>query len=117
MIISDSNKWKWTGDLCVSPVQDKNERLCDILLTDATDHLAEGLRLEILLAEMKTVHFEKFIHAPSVDRVLTNHRPSEQVARIAANKEDDTAILNAFAHCMTVNEEVSILTASFPGMC
>jgi hypothetical protein len=82
-------------------------------VTNATDHLAEGLRLDILLSETKNIRFEKFHDVSSVGTVLRNHKSAEQVARIAPKNEEDTAILNALARYMAVNQHVSIPPVAF----
>lgn len=111
--------WKWTGDLFTGSLKkDKNECLCEVLLTDATDPPAEGLRLDILLLQTKSICFERFCDAAFIDIVLGPHKLSEQVTRMAPCNEEDTAVLKSLARWMAMHQQVSIPFVSpvLPGL-
>jgi hypothetical protein len=101
-----SKKWKWTGELFVDVEPAKAERLCDVVLTDATDHPPEGLRLNILFSTLSFIRFRKLCGVFHLDLILDACKPSEQVARLGPQDEKDAGVLKALVSRMSAHKQV-----------
>jgi hypothetical protein len=101
-----AKKWKWTGELFIDIDQDKSERLCEIILTDATDYFLEGLRLHILLEPLDSIRFGKLHDISELGVILPACKPSEQVARLGPQNEKDAPALKCLASYLESKQQV-----------
>jgi hypothetical protein len=83
------------------------------MLTDSTDYLPEGLRLNVLLFDMDSIRFGKVLDLSDLDVILPACKPSEQVAKLAPNTESDVHALKGLIHTMESERKVCNMTPSF----
>ena len=53
-----STKWKWSGELYTQN-EDKASRICNVMLTDATEPRPRGLRINLCLTSSDSIRFKK----------------------------------------------------------
>jgi hypothetical protein len=98
--------WTWAGELFLDIDQDKADRLCEVTLTDTTDFLPEGLRLHILFSSLDSIRFQKLYNFADLDQILPAFKPSEQVARLGPQNENDIAPLTSLKRHMELKQRV-----------
>jgi hypothetical protein len=87
--------------------QDSAELLCNVTLTDSTDHLAEGLRFSILFSSMDSLRLNKMHEIVEVDWLLRACSPIQQLAKVVPRDEKDTNSLAVLTKYMSKKQTVS----------
>lgn len=101
-------KWKWSGELFLDVTRDSAERLCNVTLTDSTDHLAEGLRFSVLFSSMDSVRLKRMHGIVDVEWLLQACTTVQQLAKMIPQNEKDTDSLAVLAKHMAKKQTVRI---------
>jgi hypothetical protein len=90
----------------VDVAQDTAERICDIVLTDATDYPNEGLRLNMLFDPMDSLRLKKLLSLANLEIVLRACSPVQQLARLLIKEGQSGEALRDLSVFMTRREQV-----------
>ena len=83
-------KWKWEGQLFMDVSRDKAERVCDIILNDASNHPPTGLRFAICLRPtQESLRFSAFYDLHHLPMFLEACAPSQQIAKVTPKEDKD----------------------------
>lgn len=99
-------KWKWTGDLFLNNTPDHAEKLCTVVLSDATDSSPDSLRFSILFASMDSIRFTKLLNVGDLAAVLPACKPTQQLAKLRADSNSDADTIRSLATFMDKNRQV-----------
>ncbi|KAJ7169556.1 hypothetical protein C8R46DRAFT_1089179 [Mycena filopes] len=113
-------KWKWTGKLLMDVTSNKanaprTDHVCDIVLTDLFPSHVEGLRINVAMAAMQSLHllsFHDLIDMSDFLKTCVRLGPDEpmlQLARLGPNTERDAEPLKILARYMTKRGLVSLV--------
>lgn len=104
-------KYSWKGPLW-SEDGDKSEHICDICLTDVSDPLPDGLRLNILLQTVDSFRCKGLYDQMDVVQILLACKKTpQQFARVTPKEPKDTEALTALTRSINRLRQVSV----FPG--
>ncbi|KAJ7139793.1 hypothetical protein C8R44DRAFT_867898 [Mycena epipterygia] len=109
-------KWKWTGKLLME-VKGKTDHLCDIVLNELVPPQPEGLRINLTMASVESIHLLSFHDLMDMSDFLKtcvrihSSEPSQQLARLGPNSDKDVEPLKILARYMTKKNYVSLVPA------
>lgn len=100
-------KWKWSGELLVEKELDKAERFCEVALTDATDHLPDGLRLSICFSSVESLRLRRLLDVADIDGLLSACARPQQMAKLGPQSEADTPPFQTLVRYMRKKRKMS----------
>ncbi|KDQ30537.1 hypothetical protein PLEOSDRAFT_1101525 [Pleurotus ostreatus PC15] len=102
-------KYSWKGPLW-SEDGDKSEHLCDICLTDVSDPLPDGLRLNILLQTVDSFRCKGLYDQMDVVQILLACKKTpQQFARVTPKEPKDTEALTALTRSINRLRQAIVL--------
>ncbi|TBU35002.1 hypothetical protein BD311DRAFT_649012 [Dichomitus squalens] len=113
-------KWKWTGDLFMDVSRNRAERVCEVLISEATDPQPNGLRFSICLSG-ENIRLSAFHELSCLHTFLLASTRVQQFAKLgSASDKDADALLQlgifmqkrsyfCFAHLYMDDSSVGLL--------
>jgi hypothetical protein len=88
--------------------REKSARLCNVTLSDATEHPAEGLRLSVIFSSMNSIGFSRLHDISDLDMVLRACKPVHQLAKLGPQDGSDADALKTLVRYMDKRQQVCI---------
>lgn len=102
-------KWKWSGDLFMNTTPDNAEKLCTVVLSDATDSPLDNLRFSVLFSSMDSIRFTRLLNVGDLAAIQPSCKPVQQLAKLVAENSSDEHVVGSLATFMDKNRQVGSL--------
>jgi hypothetical protein len=85
---------------------DSAEKLCTVVLSDATDSPLDNLRFSVLFSSVDSIRFTKLLNVGDLAAIQPSCKTVQQLAKLRAENTNDEHALSALAIFMDKNRQV-----------